>query len=285
MGQTTTSDGEDLRYPCGSLEILSCSLEVLICQTLQVAKKLPKDMYELNMYLHEISVAKWEAYFDIYTAFLRGFPRTMDRSSDAGWQLVAQQTKVCEEAQDHIQWNMRVEALNSIITDKDPMAKKFRIDNWKRLQRNFDAARKPIEFANKDESERTAASGSRGLDIREATSKQEAEDAQQSLNRLAYLGGIFLPFSIVAAIFSMGQDFAAGMPLFYVFWVISLPLSLGVIATIYADTIRRLTPSQLHMQKTGETILNFHETYDASEVVDERPLGWLGAYATLLRYR
>ena len=86
-------------------------------------------MYELNIYLHEIAVAKWEAYFDIYSASLRRFARDIPRSSGAGCELVAQQTKVCEEAQDHIQWNMRVEALNSILTDKDPMAKKFRIGN------------------------------------------------------------------------------------------------------------------------------------------------------------
>ena len=282
MGQTTTRDGGDFRYPCDSLEILSCSLEVLICRTLQVAKKLPKDMYELNMYLHEISIAKWEAYYDLYTAFLRRFSSDIYRSSDVGQALVAQQRKVCVEARDHIQWNMRVEALSSIITDKDPMAKTLRIDNWKRLQRNFDAAREPIEF--RDQS---------GLDIREATSsqeatsKQEAEDAQQSINRLAYLGGIFLPFSIVAAIFSMGQEFAAGMPLFYVYWVISLPLSLGVIATIYADSIRRLTPSQLHMQKKAEpmTRLSHIAFHDDGGMDDERPLGWLGAYASLLRPR
>ena len=85
--------------------------------------------------------------------------------------------------------------------------------------------------------------------------------------------------------FSMGQDFAAGMPLFYVYWVISLPLSLGVIATIYADTIRRLTPSQLHMQKERKTMSKSNETYDDSRVDDERPLGWLGAYAHLLHHR
>lgn len=278
-GQTTTPNGGDLRYPCGSLEILSCSLEVLICQTLQVAKKLPKDMYELNMYLHEISIAKWEAYLDIYTAFLRSRSSGTPRSSGIGRALVAQQRTVCEEAQDHIQRNMRVEALNSIITDKDPMAKKFRIDNWKRLQHNFDAANKPLEFANGDESSLG------GPDVREATSKQDAEDAQQSLNRLAYLGGIFLPFSIVAAIFSMGQDFAAGMRLFYVYWVISLPLSLGVIATIYADSIRRLTPTQLDMRKHGDGDLEFNAFADGRRVRHERPLGWLGAYAALLRYR
>ncbi len=286
QGQTTTPDDGDLKYPCGSLEVLSCSLEVLICQTLQVAKKLPKDMYELNIYLHEVAVAKWEAYFDTYSASLRRFARDIPGSSGAGCELVAQQTKVCEEAQDHIEWNMRVQALSSILMDKDPMAKKFRIDNWKRLQRNCDAAGKPIEFANRDQSDSSVIPSSQRND-QEATSEHEAEDAQQSVNRLAYLGGIFLPFSIVAAIFSMGQEFAAGMPLFYIYWVISLPLSLGVIATIYADTIRRLTPIQLEMKKYGgnDSDANPVVYYDGPgpDLNDERPLGWLRAYATVLR--
>ena len=258
QGQTTNSDDGDFRYPCGSLEILSCSLEILICQTLQVAKKLPKDMYELNKYLHEIAVAKWEAYLDIYSASLRRFTRGSPRLSvasrdivipdpsgagsdiviaassgagrDSASDLRTQHTKVYEEALDHIDWNLRVEALNSIIMDKDPMAKNFRIDNWKRLQRNCDAAVKRIESADRGQSEPLVTLSSQP-NVGEAISTQEADDGKQSLNRLAYLGGIFLPFSIVAAIFSMGQQFAAGMPLFYVYWVISLPLSLGVIVT------------------------------------------------------
>ena len=291
QGQPTTPDDGDVRYPCGSLEILSCSLEVLICQTLQVAKKPPKDMYELNTYLHEIAVAKWEAYFDLYSASLRRFAGDIPRSSSEGCNLVAQQKKVCEEAQEHIGWNMRVEALNSILTDKDPMAKKFRIDNWKRLQRSCDAAGKPIEFENRDRSEDLIIPRPQ-RNVQEATSKEEAEVAQQSLNRLAYLAGIFLPFSIVAAIFSMGQQFAAGMPLFYVYWVISLPLSLGVIATIYADNIRRLTPDQFK-KKHGENVSNFTPVYDyygpgphssGRPPSNERPLGWFKAYATILLY-
>ena len=201
---------------------------------------------------------------------------------------------MCEEAQDHIQWNMRVEALNCVITDNDPMGKKFRIGNWKRLQRNFEAARKPIEIVYRHQSEITATSRSGGqeiretsevlirsgsgeLDIRETTSKQDAEDSQQGLNRLAYLGGIFLPFSIVAAIFSTGQDFAAGMRLFYVYWVISLPLSLGVIATIYPDSIRRLTPAQLDMRKHGDDDLEVNAFADRRRVRHEQPPWMVGS--------
>ena len=249
-------------------------------------------MYELNTYLHEIAVAKWEAYLDIYSASVRGIAREIPESSGIGQELLAQDTKVHEEAQGHIQWNMRVEALNSIIRDNDPMAKKFRIDNWKRLQRDFDATGKPTLSADRDRSDISIIPRALRNDPQTAKSKRETEDAQQSLNRLAYLGGIFLPFSIVAAIFSMGQNFAAGMPLFYVFWVIALPLSLGVIATIYADTIRRLTPSQLGMEENGVNnivdnaeIPNYRRRFDGRLATNERPLGWFRAYAAIVGYR
>ena len=146
---------------------------------------------------------------------------------------------------------MRVEALNSVVIDKGPRAKNFRIDNWKRLQRNYNAAGKRIESANESRSESLVTLSSRP-NVEEAISRQETVDAKQSLTRLAYLGGILLPFSIVAARFSTGQEFAVGMPLFYVYWVISLPSSLGVIVIIYANNIRRLTPSQLAMENSGK---------------------------------
>ena len=118
-----------------------------------------------------------------------------------------------------------MEALNSIIMDKDPMARNFRIDNWKKLQRNCDAAGKRIESANRGQSGSLATLSSQP-NVEEAISKQDTDDAKQSLNWLAYLGGTFLPFSIVAAISSRGQEFAAGMPLFYVYWVSILLYSL-----------------------------------------------------------
>ena len=199
---------------------------------------------------------------------------------------------MCEDAQDHIQWNMRVEALNSITRHTQTMADTSRIDDWKRLEVNFNAASKRIiEFEKRDRSDLSAIPRSQSYNVEDASSKQDARNAQQSLNRLAYLGGIFLPFSIIAAIFSMGQDFAAGIPRFYVFWAISLPLSLGVIATIYADTIRRLTPSQL-ANKTkpvaGDSDQNqdmqYFDEAPGEPPPEERPLGWLRAYATIFGY-
>ena len=211
-------------------------------------------------------------------------------SSGAGRDLASdlrmQHTKVYEEALDHIEWNMRVEALNSVSMAKNPMAKNVPIDHWKRLQWNCDAAGKRIESVNRGQSESLVTLSSQS-NVEEDTSKQKADDAKQSLNRLTYLGGIFLPFSIVAAIFSMGQEFKAGMPLYYVYWVISLPLSLGVIITICADTIGRLTPSQLAMEKSAETDAFVHQSVNDYRIgphtKDDRPLGWLGAYATVLR--
>ncbi|KAL2045616.1 hypothetical protein N7G274_002044 [Stereocaulon virgatum] len=89
----------------------------------------------------------------------------------------------------------------------------------------------------------------------------------------------------------MCQDFAAGMPRVYVFWATSLPLSLGVIATIYADTIRRLTPSQVANKSkpvAGDSEQNqdmqYFEVAPGGPPPEERSLGWLRAYANIFGY-
>ena len=45
-------------------------------------------MYELQKYFHEIAVAKWEAFLDIYSASLRRFARGSPRSSGANPDIV-----------------------------------------------------------------------------------------------------------------------------------------------------------------------------------------------------
>ena len=245
------------------------------------------NIHQLNLVLHEIAIAKWEAFADMYSAYLRGSTRQLYKSSGDAGTLLAQQIKVRQEAHDHIIWNMRVEALNSTTRRTQAMADTSRIDNWTRLELNFNTAGQPVQFEDRDRSDRSGRSDQQPYIVQDANSKQDVEDAQQSLNRLAYLGGIFLPFSIIAAIFSMGQDFAAGMPRFYVFWAISLPLSLGVIATIYADTIRRLTPRQLANKRkpiADDSEQNQGMQYFGEPPPDERPLGWLRAYATIFGY-
>jgi hypothetical protein len=47
----------------------------------------------------------------------------------------------------------------------------------------------------------------------------------RSVGRLTSLATILVPFSVTAALFSMGGDFSAGQSLFWVFWVIAVPIA------------------------------------------------------------
>ena len=47
----------------------------------------------------------------------------------------------------------------------------------------------------------------------------------RSVGRLTSLATILVPFSVTAALFSMGGDFQAGQSLFWVFWVIAIPIA------------------------------------------------------------
>lgn len=67
-----------------------------------------------------------------------------------------------------------------------------------------------------------------------------ANDNQHALDRVTYLGGILLPFSIVSGVLSMNEDFGPGHALFWVFWVVAVPLAVLVLLVIYADKLRRV---------------------------------------------
>lgn len=56
----------------------------------------------------------------------------------------------------------------------------------------------------------------------------QSVSVRQSLNAgyLTSMATIFIPVSLIAAVFSMGGDFAAGKSLFWVFWVIAIPVTL-----------------------------------------------------------
>ncbi len=64
-------------------------------------------------------------------------------------------------------------------------------------------------------------------------------EGKEALNRVTYMGGVLLPFSIVAGILSMPDPVGPGYSLFWVFWAITLPLTFFILLIIYADDIRR----------------------------------------------
>ena len=295
-------------YPSCPPEIITSSLEDLICDILERDRDIPDGQDFLSPLLHEISIAKWEAYLDSYLKSVSASFGAVPKTSNLGCRLLEQQSSACKHALDHLEWNLRVEAHK--CTQANGQMHNFRIENWRHLKSGFEGARTPVDFyeANQTPTLSSALSAKSPVSLQSGLSNDErmadaeagAKTAQQSLNRLAYLGGIFLPFSIIAAIFSMGADFAAGEPRFYVFWVVAIPLALGVIATIYADSIRHhliggelkggSEESSADVAEVQATNLastrpsRLYATEDVSASTPRKPLGWLRAYATIFGY-
>ncbi|KAK8094575.1 hypothetical protein PG997_001260 [Apiospora hydei] len=79
-----------------------------------------------------------------------------------------------------------------------------------------------------------------GSKPKEEPTSPEAEENKRSLDRVAYLGGVLLPMTIVSGILAMGDTFGPTGDMFYVFWATAVPLTLLTLAIIYADSIRRV---------------------------------------------
>ncbi|OAA41338.1 hypothetical protein NOR_05416 [Metarhizium rileyi] len=67
---------------------------------------------------------------------------------------------------------------------------------------------------------------------------REVREERRALDRLSYMGGLLLPFSVVAGMFSMAGQFAAGGRLFAVYWALVVPGVLAAMVLVYADTLR-----------------------------------------------
>ncbi|KAL0941041.1 cysteine protease domain-containing protein [Colletotrichum truncatum] len=68
----------------------------------------------------------------------------------------------------------------------------------------------------------------------------EKEMDQRALDRVTYLGGILLPFSIVSAILSMNDEYSPNAPRFWVFWAASIGAAILCLFIIYLDRLRCL---------------------------------------------
>ncbi|KAI1351903.1 hypothetical protein F5Y01DRAFT_281488 [Xylaria sp. FL0043] len=73
-----------------------------------------------------------------------------------------------------------------------------------------------------------------------ASSSTPADENQRALNRVAYLGGVLLPFSVVSGILAIEEPYGPGGPQFWIFWAVTVPLTLVTLGVIYADSIRKV---------------------------------------------
>lgn len=74
---------------------------------------------------------------------------------------------------------------------------------------------------------------------------------QRSLDRIAYLGGILLPITVVAGIFSIEGTYGPGGSGFWLFWVVSAASSLVALLVIYLDQARSV---EVWMEVVGDAL-------------------------------
>ncbi|KAF9877699.1 hypothetical protein CkaCkLH20_04834 [Colletotrichum karsti] len=74
----------------------------------------------------------------------------------------------------------------------------------------------------------------------EGHSKDDKEANQRALDRVTYLGGILLPFTVVSAILSMNEQYSPNGSRFWVFWVASVAAVVFSLLIIYLDQLRGL---------------------------------------------
>ncbi|KAI0913589.1 hypothetical protein F4823DRAFT_622172 [Ustulina deusta] len=72
------------------------------------------------------------------------------------------------------------------------------------------------------------------------TNPSTPDEGQRALNRVAYLGGVLLPFSVVSGILAIEEPYGPGGSQFWIFWAVTVPLTLVTLGVIYADSIRKV---------------------------------------------
>jgi hypothetical protein len=84
-----------------------------------------------------------------------------------------------------------------------------------------------------------AASTASQRQVQSQLAAQEKDENQRALNRVAYMGGILIPVSIVSGILSMGDPWGPGQSQFYIFWAVSVPFVAITLLIVYVDIIRK----------------------------------------------
>lgn len=122
-------------------------------------------------------------------------------------------------------------------------------DDWRSLMQRLQLrvailAARPRRVTNREPGkafqEGRAYIPSRGRSEADRPSSQGSDANQRALDRVTYLGGVLLPFSTVSGVLSMNESFEPGQPLFWVFWVATIPLTLFTVLVIYADKLRQV---------------------------------------------
>lgn len=95
---------------------------------------------------------------------------------------------------------------------------------------------------------------------------------ERSLDRIAYLGGILLPVTVVSGVLSIEGDYGPEGGNFWVFWVASLAMSVLALMVIYVDQVRSLEVwIEVAAEAAGDAVDAMDAMFDTDESeVEER---------------
>jgi hypothetical protein len=198
--------------------------------------------------LHHLYYVKWELFID---ALVAGAGAASSSQQD-GVQRRFQ--RMFQEVEQTLDWNMRSETHIDYRVVGMLSTREIWIGTWKefqnRLTRAWQLSLGNFTFGSvqKTDSEDQADDGEIEKDNERPSSGHAGSVhdtiTQQNLNRLTYIGGVFLPFSVFAGIFSMADPYGPSGKLFYIYWAVVIPVSFAIALIIYADDLRRLTIQQ-----------------------------------------
>ncbi|CAM1509317.1 Fc.00g030560.m01.CDS01 [Cosmosporella sp. VM-42] len=117
------------------------------------------------------------------------------------------------------------------------------------------------------------------------------EPNSRSLDRIAYLGGLLLPLTVVSGILSIEGTYGPEGSAFWVFWVASGLSSLLALLVIHADNLRTLDVwieeeilDPRHGRDEGRAEMAVQSVEDGGTRWKRRELGWVGAAKKMSGY-
>lgn len=136
------------------------------------------------------------------------------------------------------------------LAEKTPRFQEYlkeETESWKFLDEKLQYAEEYLNSHMKMYSARSAMEETYEAKMQSWESMKQTKEANRqtaAANRMARSSGqltkiatIIVPCTFVASIFSMGGDFAAGESLFYVYWIISVPITVGLLSWILHEDI------------------------------------------------
>jgi hypothetical protein len=146
-------------------------------------------------------------------------PQSVDQTA---WRLVQAKLQI-QALEEGIQFNMN--ALG--IGGSRSIAEEWEAGDWKSLENTIAAVGRGIDVVYEFQTQSAGIRGTRGV------------------IRLTSVVILFAPVSVIAAVFAMAGDYAAGAKRFWVFWAVSIPLmlilSLILFRTSLLSVLRKLS--------------------------------------------